>query len=66
MQAGIIALALGMICAGIAISPLFIANLILPSYWWGLSMLTVIGLGLILLGLRSSAKTRSKAMRDKP
>ncbi|MEI7442598.1 MAG: hypothetical protein WCK30_03445 [Actinomycetes bacterium] len=59
MRAGIFLLIVGIICTIIAISPLFINNLELPGYWWGLSMLTGVGLALILLGLRRSSKSRS-------
>jgi hypothetical protein len=58
MRYGAIVLVLGMICTAIAILPLF-TNLNLPSIWWGLSMLTGLGLGMILVGLRRSAKSRS-------
>jgi len=59
MRLGILFLLLGIACTVIAISPLFIHNLELPGYWWGLSMLTGVGLALILLGLRRSSKSRS-------
>ncbi|MBU6347383.1 MAG: hypothetical protein KGQ38_02065 [Actinomycetales bacterium] len=61
LRLGSIVLGLGIICTLIAILPLFLPNLELPSYWWGLSMLTAVGLILILLGLRKSAKVRSKS-----
>gem|GEM_PF-1683761 len=59
MRVGIFFLITGIACTLIAISPLFIHNFELPGYWWGLSMLTAFGLGLILLGLRRSSKSRS-------
>jgi len=59
MRVGILFLIAGIVCTLIAISPLFIHNLELPGYWWGLSMLTGVGLALILLGLRRASKTRS-------
>jgi hypothetical protein len=59
MRVGILLLIAGIVCTLIAISPLFIHNLELPGYWWGLSMLTGVGLALILLGLRRASKTRS-------
>jgi hypothetical protein len=58
MRAGSVVFATGMVFTLIAILPL-ITPLELPSIWWGLSMLTGFGLGMILLGLRRSSKTRS-------
>ena len=58
MLTGSIILASGMLLTLIAILPLFI-DLQLPWYWWALSMLTGLGLLLILIGLRRSSKTRS-------
>ena len=58
MLAGSVILASGMLLTLIAILPLFI-DLQLPWYWWALSMLTGLGLLLILIGLRRSSKTRS-------
>lgn len=59
MRVGIYFLLAGIACTLIAISPLFIQNLELPGFWWALSMLTAVGLALILLGLRRSSKSRS-------
>ena len=58
MLTGSVILASGMLLTLIAILPLFI-DLQLPWYWWALSMLTGLGLLLILIGLRRSSKTRS-------
>jgi len=58
MLTGSIILASGMLLTLIAVLPLFI-DLQLPWYWWALSMLTGLGLLLILVGLRRSSKTRS-------
>ncbi|MFM1819094.1 MAG: hypothetical protein RIS61_692 [Actinomycetota bacterium] len=58
MLTGGVILALGMLLTLVAVLPLFI-DLQLPWYWWALSMLTGLGLLLILLGLRRSSKTRS-------
>lgn len=58
MMAGAIVLASGMVLTLIAILPLFI-DLQLPWYWWALSMLSGVGLLMILIGLRKSSKTRS-------
>jgi hypothetical protein len=58
MRLGAIMLVIGMVFTLIALLPLF-TNLNPPSIWWGLSMLTGLGLGMILVGLRRSAKSRS-------
>jgi hypothetical protein len=58
MLTGSVILASGMLLTLIAVLPLFI-DLQLPWYWWALSMLTGLGLLLILVGLRRSSKTRS-------
>jgi hypothetical protein len=63
MRYGAIVLVLGMICTAIAILPLF-TDLDLPSIWWGLSMLTGLGLGMILVGLKVSSKKRSRYTRS--
>jgi hypothetical protein len=58
MLTGGVILAAGMLLTLVAVLPLFI-DLQLPWYWWALSMLTGLGLLLILLGLIRSSKTRS-------
>jgi hypothetical protein len=58
MRIGSILLVIGMLFTAVAILPLF-TDLELPSIWWGLSMIAGVGLGLILIGLRRSSKTRS-------
>lgn len=58
MRVGAVILAIGMIFTLIAILPL-VTSLELPSVWWGLSMLTGVGLAMILIGLRRSSKARS-------
>ena len=58
MLTGGVILAAGMLLTLVAVLPLVI-DLQLPWYWWALSMLTGLGLLLILLGLRRSSKTRS-------
>lgn len=58
MRIGASVLTLGMLLTIIAISPL-VTGFELDSIWWLLSMLAGLGLGLILLGLRRSSKTRS-------
>lgn len=50
----------GMIFTAIAILPL-ISDIDLPSTWWFLSMITGLGLGLILIGLIITARSRRRS-----
>lgn len=59
MRIGMWVTVIGMIFTLIAILPLFIDGLDLPSFMWFLAMLTGVGLAMILLGLRRSSKVRS-------
>jgi hypothetical protein len=57
---GAIVTMIGLVFALIAMLPLVIPDLTLPSYWWFLAMITGVGLALVLLGLRLSARARSR------
>jgi len=59
MRIGAVIMVFGMICAIIAILPLVFKSWNLGSYWWGLSMLSGVGLAMILIGLRQSSKVRT-------
>lgn len=59
MRIGIVLTIMGMVFTLIAILPLFIDSLELPSFMWFLSMLTGVGLAFILLGLRRSSSVRA-------
>lgn len=59
MRIGMWVTVIGMIFTLIAILPLFIDGLTLPSFMWFLAMLTGVGMAMILLGLRRSSKVRS-------
>lgn len=50
----------GMIFTVIAILPL-VSDINLPSTWWFLSMLTGLGLALILIGLITTARSRRRS-----
>ena len=58
MRVGAIVTVVGLICTLIAILPLVIPSLSLPSAWWFLSMLTGVGLAIVLIGLLVSALSR--------
>ena len=60
MRAGAVVTVLGIACTLIAMLPLVIPGLSLPPVWWFLSMITGVGLALILLGLLVSALGRRR------
>lgn len=51
---------IGIICTLIAILPLIIPGLTLPSAWWFLSMITGVGLAMVILGLAVAARSRRR------
>lgn len=54
----------GMFLSLIAISPL-ITNISLSSIWWFLAMLTGVGFVVLLVGIRMSAKERTRLVRKR-
>lgn len=58
MRAGIAVTAVGLACTLVAIAPLVVPGLDLPSIWWFLSMLTGVGLVLVIAGLLRSSRSR--------
>ena len=48
----------GLILSSIALLPLFFPNLELPGAWWFLSMITGVGLALVILGLIRASRGR--------
>ncbi|MEY3277939.1 MAG: hypothetical protein RLZZ426_425 [Actinomycetota bacterium] len=63
IRAGGALVVLGMVLTLIAISPLLFGGQ-LPSAWWTLSMITGVGLIVLLIGLRTAGSTRSRLVRD--
>lgn len=51
---------IGLICTVIAMLPLVVTGLELPSAWWFLSMITGVGLALVIAGLAVSARSRRR------
>lgn len=51
---------IGLVCTLIAIVPLLVPSLELPGLWWFLSMLTGVGLALVIAGLVRSARSRRR------
>lgn len=53
---------LGMLLTLIAMLPLLIPSLRMPSIWWALAMVTGVGLGMFCLGFWRAARRRSMAV----
>lgn len=60
LRVGAIVTVVGLVCTLIAMLPLIVPSLDLPSAWWFLSMITGIGLALVILGLAVSARSRRR------
>ena len=60
LRIGAIVTVIGLICTVIAMLPLVVPGLELPSAWWFLSMITGVGLALVIAGLAVSARTRRR------
>ncbi len=58
LRVGVVVTAIGLICTLVAIAPLFIPSLEMSGLWWFLSMLTGVGIALVLVGLVRSARSR--------
>jgi hypothetical protein len=58
LRVGIAVTAVGLICTLVAIAPLVIPSLEMSGLWWFLSMLTGVGIALVLVGLVRSARSR--------
>ena len=58
MRIGAVVTALGLACLALAILPLLIPTLALPSIMWFLSMLIGVGIIIICAGLVMSARSR--------
>ena len=58
LRVGIAVTVAGLICTVVAIIPLVVPSVELSGVWWFLSMLTGVGLILVLVGLIRSARSR--------
>lgn len=61
LRIGAVVTAIGLACTVIAMLPLVIPGLALPSAWWFLSMITGLGLALVIAGLAVSARSRRRS-----
>lgn len=60
LRVGIAVTAIGLICTLVAIAPLVVPSLEMSGLWWFLSMLTGVGIALVLVGLVRSARSRRR------
>lgn len=58
LRIGAVVTVIGLVCTVIAMLPLVVPDLELPSVWWFLSMITGVGLALVIVGLAVSARSR--------
>jgi hypothetical protein len=58
LRIGAVVTVIGLVCTVIAMLPLVVPGLELPSVWWFLSMITGVGLALVIAGLAVSARSR--------
>ena len=60
LRIGSVVTVIGLVCTVIAMLPLVVPGLELPSVWWFLSMITGVGLALVIVGLAVSARSRRR------
>ena len=60
LRVGAMVTVIGLICTLIAMIPLVAPSVELPSAWWFLSMITGVGLALVIVGLAVSARSRRR------
>jgi hypothetical protein len=60
LRAGAIVTVIGLICTLVAMLPLLIPSLELPSAMWFLAMITGIGLAMVIAGFAVSARSRRR------
>ena len=58
MRVGAIVTAIGLACTVVAILPLLLPSLTMPSAMWFLAMLTGVGIIIVCVGLVMSARSR--------
>jgi hypothetical protein len=60
LRVGAVVTVIGLLCTLIAMIPLVAPSVDLPSAWWFLSMITGVGLALVIVGLAVSARSRRR------
>ncbi len=66
MRAGAVVTVVGLACTLVAMLPLVVPGLSLPSALWFLAMITGVGLAMVLLGLLVSARSRRRPRTGEP
>jgi hypothetical protein len=60
MRVGAVVTAFGLLATLVALLPLFVPSVTMPSAMWFLSMLTGVGLAIVIAGLTMSARSRRR------
>ena len=63
LRAGLVITIIGLGCALVAVTPLFLPGVRLSGVWWFLSMLTGVGLAVVITGLLRSSRARREVRR---
>jgi len=63
LRVGGVITVIGLVCALVALTPLVFAGIQLPGVWWFLSMLTGVGLAVVIIGLLRSSRARREVRR---
>ena len=58
LRIGMIVTVIGLLLSSVALLPLIFPSLELPGAWWFLSMITGVGLALVILGLIRASRAR--------
>ena len=58
LRVGLVVTVIGLLLSSIALLPLLFPNLELPGAWWFLSMITGMGLALVIFGLIRASRAR--------
>ena len=63
LRAGLVITIIGLGCTLVAVTPLFLPEVRLSGVWWFLSMLTGVGLAVVIIGLLRSSRARREVRR---
>ncbi len=62
MRIGIVVTVIGLVCTLVAITPLLVPSVHLASWWWGMSMITAVGLLIVLSSFWVAGRSRSASI----
>jgi hypothetical protein len=63
LRVGAVITVIGILCALVAMTPLVFTDVELSGVWWFLSMLTGVGLAVVIIGLLRSSRARREVRR---